>query len=99
MEREDFYRALTQGIGHDGRTLFPIMPYARLRELSDEDLASIIVYARSIAPVRNALPRTELPEPVKQALKPLPPKPLAPPPDLSEPVKRGAYLVNAAVCF
>ena len=45
---EDFYKALTQGIGHDGRTLFPLMPYPRFRDLSDEDLASVIVYVRSI---------------------------------------------------
>ncbi len=95
---EDFYKAMTQGIGKDGRTLFPMMPYKRFREMSDEDLASVIVYVRSIEPVRNALPQTELLEAVKQSLKPLPPKPFAPPPDLSHPVKRGAYLVNAADC-
>lgn len=94
----DFYKALTQGIGHDGRTLFPLMPYARYRDLSDEDLASLIVYVRSIPPVRNPLPKTELAEPVKQALKPLPPRPSLPAPDLADPVKRGAYLANAADC-
>lgn len=96
---EDFYKALTQGIGRDGRTLFSLMPYRRYRELSDEDLASLIVYVRSIEPVRNLLPKTELAEPVRQSLKPLPPRPLSPPPDLSDSVKRGAYLANAADCF
>ena len=96
---EDFYRAMTQGIGKDGRTLFPLMPYMHFREMSDEDLASIIVYVRSIEPVRNVLPKTELVEAVKQSLKPLPPKPFSPPPDLSDPVKRGAYLANAATCI
>ena len=95
---EDFYRALTQGIGHDGRTLFPFMPYPHFREMADEDLASIIVYVRSIEPVRNALPRTEIPDPIKAILKPLPPKQPAPLPDWSTPVKRGGYLVNAAGC-
>lgn len=96
---EDFYKAMTQGIGKDGRTLFPLMPYMHLRELSDEDLASIVVYTRTIPAVHNALPKTELIEPVKQSLKPLPPRaPGGPTPDLVDPVKRGAYLANAAGC-
>src|SRR5262245_54868041 len=32
-------RAIREGIGHDGRTLFPLMPYGNYREMSDEDLA------------------------------------------------------------
>ena len=40
-------RALRQGIGHDGRTLYPLMPYQYFRSLSDEDLASVIVFERS----------------------------------------------------
>jgi mono/diheme cytochrome c family protein len=96
---EDFYKAMTQGIGKDGRTLFPLMPYDHFREMSDEDLASIIVYVRSIDPVKNKLPKTELLEPVKRSLKPLPPRMEIPRPDLSDPVKRGAYLANAAGCI
>jgi mono/diheme cytochrome c family protein len=96
---EDFFKAMTQGIGHDGRTLFPLMPYLRFREMSDEDLASLIVYIRSIDPVRNALPKTELAEPVRQSLRPLPPKVSGSAPDLSDVAKRGAYLANAATCI
>ena len=50
MEDADFIRALRQEIGHDGRTLFPLMPYQWFRNLSDEDLASAIVYIRSLPP-------------------------------------------------
>src|SRR5215469_11775839 len=57
-------RAIREGIGHDGRTIFPIMPYEFLRNLSDEDVASIIVYLRSIPAVRNPLPETEIKFPV-----------------------------------
>jgi len=53
---EQLVRAIRQGIGHDGRTLFTFMPYKALRSMSDEDLASIIVYLRTVPPVRNALP-------------------------------------------
>jgi hypothetical protein len=43
-------RAIREGIGHDGRALFPMMPYQNLSHLCDEDLASIIVYMRTLAP-------------------------------------------------
>jgi hypothetical protein len=96
---EQLYRAMTQGIGHDGRTLFPEMPYAQLRKLSEEDLGSIIVYLRSIPPVRNILPKSEIPKDVQAGYRPLSPKlDGAAPPDLSTPEKRGAYLATAAGC-
>ena len=72
---DDFYRALTQGIGHDGRTLYIEMPYLQFSQLSDEDLASIIVYVRSLPPLRNALPKSEIPKAVLDRMKPLPPRP------------------------
>jgi hypothetical protein len=49
--------AFSSWVAHDGRLLDPtIMPYEFYRFMSDEDLASIIVYLRSIPPVRNVLP-------------------------------------------
>ena len=96
---EQFERALRQGIGHDDRPLFLYMPYPFFRGLSNEDLASIIVYIRSIPPVRNQVPRLEWPEELKQISKPLPPltSPV-PQPDFANPVKRGEYLVTIAGC-
>ena len=60
-----------KGIGYDGRTLFPMMPYYNFRHLSDEDLASIVVYIRSLKPVRKMVPKTQLPPPIAAGLKPL----------------------------
>jgi mono/diheme cytochrome c family protein len=94
----DFVRALRQGIGHDGRTLYPLMPYNYFRHLSDNDLASIIVYERSIAPVHIQRPRTELPQDVMQTFQPLPPLEHVPEPDQSNPVKYGEYLVTIGHC-
>lgn len=93
-------RALREGVGHDGRALFPLMPYRDYRVLSDEDLASVVVYLRSLPPVRNPLPRTEIIFPVKYLIR-NEPQPLTgpvPPPDSSSPVKRGEYLVRIAAC-
>jgi hypothetical protein len=93
-------RAIREGIGHDGRTLFPIMPYQHYRTMPDEDLASVIVYLRSLPAVRNSLPRTEIIFPVKYFMRNAP-QPITAPvaqPDLSDPVKRGAFLVNLVGC-
>ena len=40
------------------------MPYRQFSQLSDEDLASIIVYVRSLPPLRHALPKSEIPQAV-----------------------------------
>lgn len=93
-------RAIREGIGHDGRALFPMMPYENFRYLSDEDVASIVVYLRSLPAVRNPLPRSEIIFPVKYLIRSVPEPILTPlpAPDLSDPVKRGAHLVTLAGC-
>jgi mono/diheme cytochrome c family protein len=53
-------RAIREGAGHDGRALHPQMWYHIFRFLSDEDLASVVVYLRSIPRVHNPLPRIHL---------------------------------------
>jgi mono/diheme cytochrome c family protein len=93
-------RAIREGIGFDGRALFPIMPWQEYRRIPDEDLAAMIVYLRSLEPVRNELPTTQVPFPVSQIIKGLP-EPLTgpvPPPDFSTPEKRGEYLLRTASC-
>lgn len=93
-------RGIREGIGHDGRALFGIMPFAHYRNMPDEDLASIIVYLRSLPPVRNALPKTEIIFPVKYIMR-NDPQPITAPvslPDISDPVKRGRFLVNLIGC-
>ena len=93
-----FVRALRQGIGHDGRTLFPLMPYSFFRNLSDEDLASVIVYVRSQEPVHIQRPKIELTDDMKKAFQPLPPLPHVAEPDRSDKVAYGKYLVTGGHC-
>ncbi len=95
-----FARAIREGIGHDGRPLLPIMILRNFDEMSDEDLASVVVYLRSIAPVHNRLPKTDLPFPYNLAVKGFP-KPITQPvpsPDFSDPLKRGEYLTKLGDC-
>ena len=97
---EQFARAIREGIGHDGRRLFPMMPYMNFREMSDEDLASVVVYIRSINPVRNVVPKTALPDVLKDSLPPHQPiTQRVPGPDMSNPVARGKYLVMLGNCM
>src|SRR3977135_2861560 len=85
---DTFARAIREGIGHDGRALFPIMPYPSYREMSDEDLASVIAYVRTVPAVRNQLPTTRMPFPLSFFMQNMP-QPLTAPvpaPDESTPV-------------
>jgi len=93
-------RAIREGIGHDGRALFPMMPYTHYREMSDEDLASVVVYLRSLPAVCNELPETEIIFPVKYLIRSVPEPLTSPVGDVSssDPVKLGAHLVNLAGC-
>jgi mono/diheme cytochrome c family protein len=96
---EQFARAIREGIGHDGRRLFPMMPYMNFRNMSDEDLVSVIAYVRSIEPVRNLLPKTMLPEVVKGSLPPHQPLDASvPEPDKLNPIARGEYLATLGNC-
>jgi mono/diheme cytochrome c family protein len=61
---DQYARAIREGIGHDERTIFPMMPYEGYKKLSDEDLASVIVYLRSVPAVRNPLPPSQVKFPV-----------------------------------
>ncbi len=93
-------RAIREGIGHDGRALFPMMPYQSFRKMSDEDLAAIIVYLRSLPPVHSQLQKTAIIFPVKYLIRSVP-EPLTMPvasPDPADRVKYGEYLVTLGGC-
>lgn len=93
-------RAIREGISHEGRALFPAMPYGGYKSMSDEDLASVVVYLRSVEPVRNPLPKTRVPFPLSRLINAAP-EPLSasvPEPDRANPVKYGEYLIKLSDC-
>lgn len=94
----EFGRALRQGIGNDGRTLHPLMPYTAYHALSDDDVASLVAYFRSLPAVRHPLPSTKIPEEMKGALAPLPSPGRVGASDRSTPAKVGEYLTRMAAC-
>ena len=91
-----FARAIREGIGHDGLALFPIMLYVNFREFSDEDVASIAVYLRSVPPVRSELPKTEIIFPVKYLIRNVPEPVRAPVSDISPTAAPQRYAVRIA---
>ena len=93
-------RAIREGVSHDGRALFPFMPYLDFRHMSDEDLASVIVYMRSLPPVHKQQPTTQLIFPVNYLIRNIPERldAIVPEPDVSTPEKRGKYLVTISGC-
>jgi mono/diheme cytochrome c family protein len=93
-------RAIREGVAADGSALFPVMPYEHFRHMSDEDLASVVVFIRSLPPVRNDLPATKIPFLFARLIQAAP-QPVAEPvpePDMSTPAKHGAYLVKMGSC-
>lgn len=76
---EDWVRAIRHGVGHDGRGLI-LMPSRIWYYLSDDDLADLIAYLKSLPPVDHELPKTELGPlgRVMMTLRQLPPDATAP---------------------
>lgn len=56
---EDWVRAIRHGVGHDGRGLV-LMPSRVWYYLSDDDLGALIAYLKSLPPVDNEMPKTDL---------------------------------------
>ncbi|HVE38695.1 MAG TPA: c-type cytochrome [Planctomycetota bacterium] len=90
---EQIERAIRRGIGADERLLHPAMPSAAYHAMSDDDVAAVVAYLRTLRPVRNPLPSTRLPEEIRSRLRPLPPTSTR-----GAPENRGEYLVTIAGC-
>jgi hypothetical protein len=93
-------RAIREGVNRKGQAMFPSMPYGDFRGMSDEDLRSVIVYLRSLAPVRRATRPIEVDFPVNLLMR-LAPEPVAGPVAAPHPGDRlayGAYLVRMGSC-
>ena len=61
--REDFARAVRQGVRKDGAYLYPAMPYGSYAKITDADLDDLWAYLRSVTPVQNRIPANTLPFP------------------------------------
>jgi mono/diheme cytochrome c family protein len=50
---DDFWNALHNGVGRDGRLLYPAFPYPNYTRVSREDADALFAYLRSVPPTRQ----------------------------------------------
>ena len=93
-------RAIREGISHDGRSLFPLMPYPQYKYMSDEDVESVVAYLRTLKPVRSTPPPSDIPFPLNRLINGVPEPATAPiaAPDRTDQVAYGDYMVRLSVC-
>ncbi len=100
----DFRRALREGIGRDGRYLFPVLPFPAFTGMTDADIAAVWAFLQTQAPVAQ-------PDKLHQVKPPFGWRsllvgwrtlffkegPLVPDPGHDAEWNRGSYLANAVV--
>jgi hypothetical protein len=95
----ELIRAITCGVNKNDKALFPVMPYLNYNNLTQEDLYSIVSYIRSLKPIENKLPETELNFPLNFIVKTMPIRSHNPMRfDKNKPNEFGRYLVTIAGC-
>jgi mono/diheme cytochrome c family protein len=93
---DEIARAIQEGVSRDGSALFPMMPYMNFAHMTDEDVASVVVYLRTIPPVKNVVPTRKLIFPLNILVNTMP-QPLtthAPDAPRTTAAARGEYLVR-----
>ena len=57
---DTFYRALHEGLDHEGKHLYPAFPYTNYAKVTREDSDAIFAYLHSLKPVSHAVDRNQL---------------------------------------
>jgi len=89
---------MTTGERPSGVPVAPIMPTAYYKALTPRDLDALVVYLRSVAPVRNEVGPADYKKPFGHEEAPFADKRLTEA-DMGDPVKRGMYLVTLGHCL
>ncbi len=98
---DEILRAIREGVDRHGEALFPMMPYAGFRHLSDEDAHAIVAYLRTMQPLKNEVPAKSIDFPVNLFIK-FAPQPVEAPvtaPDRRDSVAYGKYLTTISGCY
>jgi mono/diheme cytochrome c family protein len=64
MTNDDFLATLHEGRGHNGKRLYPAMPYPAYTKMTDDDVLAMRAYFATIAPVKNPVVSNQLPFPL-----------------------------------
>jgi hypothetical protein len=96
----EILRALREGVDRKGVSLFPMMPYEYFHDMSDDDARAVVVWLRTLKPIRHAVAPRKLDFPVNLLVR-LSPKPETgpvPSPDPKDTLAYGKYLVTVGTC-
>jgi hypothetical protein len=95
----EIFRAITCGVGKDGRALFPIMPHPNFGKMDEQDIHAVIAYIRSLKPIENNTMASVANFPMNFIINTIPqPAAFTKMPPKTNKVAYGKYLVNAASC-
>jgi mono/diheme cytochrome c family protein len=61
-----FISAMRQGIRPDGEHLYPVFPYTAFTKVTDEDVAALFAYLKSVPAIRSEAPINEISFPFNQ---------------------------------
>lgn len=90
---QEIVRVIREGVRPDGTIIGPPMPIPSYRDMSDSDVRAIVAYLRTVAPIRNIVPRSEYHIPLPESWGP--PLTTVPDVDRDDQLAYGAYLGNA----
>ena len=100
--KEDFVRAVRQGVRPDGAHLYPAFPYTAYTKLSDDDVGALFAYFKTLPAVDSANTENQLKFPFNQRwtlgiwkAMYFDEARFTPDKSKSAPLNRGAYLVEA----
>lgn len=98
-----FARAMREGIGRDGRHLYPAFPYTAYAKLTEPDMQALFAYVQTLEPVRQETPIAQMmfPANVRAGMAAWnlafhKAEEFKPDPARTYEWNRGAYLVNGA---
>ena len=97
-------RAIRYGINEEDEPLLPIMGFSLYEGMTDQDMADVIAFLRSLEPIDNDVPEPEF------FVAGMDREAFAfqgdidigserPTPDFSDPLERGTYLANTSACM
>jgi mono/diheme cytochrome c family protein len=99
--KDQFYRALHEGLSADGRHLYPAFPYVYFTRITRDDSDALFAYLKTLKPVHAVKPKDRLGFPfnIRSGLMAwnalfLDKTPFNPDPARSPAWNRGAYIVN-----
>lgn len=103
MSNDEFVAALHEGRGHNGKRLYPAMPYPAYTKMTRDDVLAMRAYFKTVQPVSNAVESNQLPFPLNIRLAMVfwnwlnfTPGRFQPNPQKSAEWNRGAYIVEGA---